>query len=51
MRVHLDNGLKSVDLECEYSTESLLYLVAKALQAMNYSKHDLIREWPESDSK
>lgn len=51
MRVQLDNGVKSVDLECEYSTQSLLYLIAKALQAMDYSKNDLIREWTESDSK
>lgn len=45
MRVQLDNGRKQVDLEFEYGAEKFLYIVKKALEAMDYTQADLLREW------
>ncbi len=45
MRVQLDNGRRKVDLEVENGIDTFLETLRKALIAMSYTEHDLIREW------
>lgn len=46
MRVQLDNGRKSIDIDISDNfDESFLATVRKALVAMDYTETDLLREW------
>lgn len=49
MRVQLDNGRKQVDLEYENGMEPFLYVLRKALEAMDYDLSDIKRAWNEED--
>jgi hypothetical protein len=45
MRVLIDTGRKTVELEADPGTSGLLELVAKALVALDYRPEDLIRQF------
>lgn len=45
MRVQLDNGRTSVDIDVENGSEKFLEVVVKALRVLNYSEVDILREF------
>lgn len=49
MKVMLDNGRTSVEIEVENGNEKFLHIVMKALKVLNYSEVDILREFSKKE--